>query len=118
MVRKYHLVVKRGKGEALQLVEVTPGEEVEQQGRMSSLSLQLVNLTLGTSWRGSVEHSSPPEMEEAEEEEGDEPLLSGSGDVSKECSETELENWGEVLQVRIITLSCMPSLAIPFPFRN
>ena len=52
-------------------MEVTAGEEVEQQGRMSALTLQLANLTastLGSSWRGpeNVEPSSP--MEEPDEE--------------------------------------------------
>lgn len=98
-VRRYHLVVKRQPGGGLQLVEVSPGEEVEQQGRMSSLSFQLVNLTASTlvgSWRGSVDPGSP--LDEGEEDLGDEPLLSGSGDVSKECSEMELISWGDVLQ--------------------
>lgn len=28
---------------------------------------------------------------------GDEPILSGTGEVSKDCSEGELESWAEVL---------------------
>merc|ERR1719228_3050937 len=36
--------------------------------------------------------------DEPDDDSGDEPLLSGSGGVSKECSETELLGWGEVLQ--------------------
>lgn len=32
-----------------------------------------------------------------EESDPDEPLLSGSGEVSKECTETELESWTQVL---------------------
>ena len=47
-------------------------------------------------------------MEEGEES-GDEPLLSGSGGVSKECSETELAGWGEVIycsSLRLCFLLC------------
>merc|ERR1719228_1535566 len=36
--------------------------------------------------------------DEPDDDSGDEPLLSGSGGVSKEFSETELLGWGEVLQ--------------------
>jgi hypothetical protein len=36
-------------------------------------------------------------LNEEEESDSDEPLLSGSGGVSKDCSETELVSWGEVL---------------------
>ena len=96
------MVVRRQEdGAGLQLVEVQAGEEVEQQGRMSALTLQLANLTastLASSWRGpdSIEPTSP--LEEPDDDSGDEPLLSGSGGVSKECSETELLGWGEVLQ--------------------
>ena len=82
-------------------MEVQAREEVEKQGRMSALTLQLANLTastLASSWRGpdSIEPTSP--LEEPDDDSGDEPLLSGSGGVSKECSETELLGWGEVLQ--------------------
>ena len=103
VVRRWRLVVRRlegGDGEALQLVEVVAGEEVNQpaQGRMSQLTSQLATLT--SSWRGS--ESVEPELaspgDEPDEDSGDEPVLSGSGGVSKECSETELAGWAELLQ--------------------
>ena len=33
---------------------------------------------------------------EDDESDTDEPLLSGSGGASKDCTETELDSWGEV----------------------
>ena len=102
VTRRYRLVVRRmeGGGDGLQLVEVVAGEEVAQpgQGRMSALTSQLATLT--SSWRGSdsAEAESLSPQDEADEDSGDEPVLSGSGGVSKECSETELAGWAEVLQ--------------------
>ena len=101
VVRRYRLVVRRSEdgGQGLQLVEVVAGEEVSQpqQGRMSALTSTLSTLT--SSWRGTeaseLESLSP--LDDGDEDSGDEPILSGSGGVSKECSETELESWAVVL---------------------
>lgn len=41
-------------------------------------------------------HSPSPEDQQTESD-NDEPLLSGTGDVSKDCSEVELEGWATVL---------------------
>jgi len=92
-VKRYHLGLRRHR-DSLQLIEVRQGGEVEQQGRISAL------LASGlASWRGGdvVEPASP--LDQDEESDTDEPLLSGSGGVSKDCTETELISWGEVLQV-------------------
>ena len=89
-------------GDGFQLVEVVAGEVVAQplQGRMSALTSTLSTLT--SSWRGSepseAELLSSNAQDEADDDSGDEPILSGSGGVSKECSETELEGWAQVLQ--------------------
>ena len=104
-VRRYRLVVRRGQegggGEGLQLVEVSAGEEVQQAGGggVGALTLQLAS-SLASSWRGEgvLEPSSPLGEELEEDDESEEPVLSGSGGVSKECSEHELAGWGEVLQ--------------------
>ena len=104
-VRRYRLVVRRGQegggGQGLQLVEVSAGEEVQQAGGggVGALTLQLAS-SLASSWRGEgvLEPSSPLGEELEEDDESEEPVLSGSGGVSKECSELELAGWGEVLQ--------------------
>merc|ERR1719282_2268548 len=100
-VRRYRLVVRRGQGAegGLQLVEVAAGEEVAQGGQcMGALTLQLAS-SLASSWRGDgpLEPVSPLGDEPEEEEDNEEPVLSGSGGVSKEVSELELQGWGDVL---------------------
>ena len=98
---RYRLVVRRGQGAegGLQLVEVAAGEEVAQGGQgMGALTLQLAS-SLASSWRGDgpLEPVSPLGDEPEEEEDNEEPVLSGSGGVSKEVSELELQGWGDVL---------------------
>uniref|UniRef100_T1K368 Rab-GAP TBC domain-containing protein n=1 Tax=Tetranychus urticae TaxID=32264 RepID=T1K368_TETUR len=58
----------------------------------------LVNLNFPSAFDKSK--ADPPSLVAAPEEEdsdNDEPLLSGSGEVSKECSEVELQGWADVL---------------------
>ena len=83
VTRRYRLVVRRMEdgGDGLQLVEVVAGEEVAQpqQGRMSALTSQLATLT--SSWRGSdggQEVEALSAQDEADEDSGDEPVLSGT----------------------------------------
>ncbi|XP_023338421.1 LOW QUALITY PROTEIN: rab GTPase-activating protein 1-like [Eurytemora carolleeae] len=93
VVRRFYLSI-RGQGTDLQLIEVRKGEELEQQGRISAL------LASGlASWRGGETLESSSTLEQEDESDTDEPLLSGSGGVSKDCTETELDSWGEVLRV-------------------
>merc|ERR1719290_244422 len=65
---------------------------------MGALTLQLAS-SLASSWRGDgpLEPVSPLGDEPEEEEDNEEPVLSGSGGVSKEVSELELQGWGDVL---------------------
>jgi len=94
IVKRYHLGL-RGEGSGLQLVEVRQGDDVEQQGRLTAL------LASGlASWRGNEAQEEPSSpLDQDDESDTDEPLLSGSGGASKDCTETELDSWGEVLKL-------------------
>ncbi|GIY53604.1 rab GTPase-activating protein 1 [Caerostris extrusa] len=52
------------------------------------------------------------------ESDNDEPLPSGTGDVSKECSSYELEGWAEVLQRWRLNLKQRPKQLIPLVRRG
>uniref|UniRef100_A0A673N119 Rab GTPase-activating protein 1-like n=1 Tax=Sinocyclocheilus rhinocerous TaxID=307959 RepID=A0A673N119_9TELE len=56
-------------------------------------------------------------FEDDEEEDNDEPLLSGSGDVSKECGEKILETWGDLLSKWHLNLAVRPK-QLPALVRN
>lgn len=82
--------VKGGPEPAFEVVKVE--SQTEKERRTHNLTLNLS----GTS-RAPVEPVMTPQ-EEAEDSEGDEPLLSGSGVVSKEVTDEELlATWAEVL---------------------
>ena len=70
-----------------------------------SLTMQLASLTASTlGFRNPIGSSGMDEadlispQEDEDEDDGEEPLLSGYGDVSKDCSGTELDQWSQVLQ--------------------
>jgi len=91
---RYHLFLRRTP-DTVQLLEVRPGTEVEQQqGRLSAL------LASGlASWRGEAIEEPSVLLNQDDDSDTDELVLSGSGEVSKECTEAELDTWGEVLKL-------------------
>lgn len=109
LVKQFNVRVKRreDKPDLFDVIGIDKSEEIElNHGNKLSLTLQLANLTAST-WSSL---KSPPATADGGdgggdisptitiEDDGEEPLLSGFGDVSKECTGSELENWGLVLQ--------------------
>uniref|UniRef100_A0A131XQY4 Putative rab gtpase-activating protein 1 n=3 Tax=Ixodes ricinus TaxID=34613 RepID=A0A131XQY4_IXORI len=70
-----------------EVVSVSSGSQIR---RKAALSLALDQQALAL-------HDPSPNSPSAEDSDVDEPLLSGTGDVSKDCSEGELEGWAQVL---------------------
>ncbi len=85
------------------LVGIDKSEEIELNRSKMSLTLQLANLTASTF----SSLKSPPNLDDdisptiamdEDDEDGDaEIVLSGFGEVSKDCSEQQLELWSQVL---------------------
>lgn len=94
LYENFYLRVKEtesGNGEQLlQVVSVTSTTKL--QSKKSTLNLPIINATTK-----STNVPSPSSPEEDSPSDNDEPLLSGTGNVSKDCTETELEGWSEVL---------------------
>ena len=92
---------------SFQVDKIRNDGEIERPGKSlgmgMALSLNLSSLsTLTSNTFGSIHSPTPAAVDTPREEEisdNDEPLLSGSGEVSKDCSELELEAWAEVLQL-------------------
>ena len=78
---------------------IDKSEEIELNRSKMNLSLQLASLTSAT-WSSlksppmysDEADNSPPLVAMDDDEENEEPLLSGFGDVSKECSGSELDS--------------------------
>ncbi|XP_046442776.1 rab GTPase-activating protein 1-like isoform X3 [Daphnia pulex] len=91
------------------VVEICNEGEIERpskglgMGMALSLNLSSTLSTLTGSTFGSLNSPTPILNDTVKEDElssdNDEPLLSGSGEVSKDCSELELASWAEVLHM-------------------
>ncbi|KAL0275484.1 UNVERIFIED_CONTAM: hypothetical protein PYX00_003316 [Menopon gallinae] len=93
LVQHFYLNLKRtdsGSGECYEVLSIETSGELDRS--RLNLSLNLASFIMSPSIN-SVEISTPKEDETSD---NDEPLLSGTGDVSRDCSEGELESWAEV----------------------
>jgi len=79
------------------------GKGIGPMGIALSLNLSSTISTLtGSTFGGALQSPAPVLSDTPKDEDlsdNDEPLLSGSGEVSKDCSEIELALWAEVLQL-------------------
>lgn len=100
LVKQFNVRVERNQNGQFDVIGIDKSEEIELNRSKMSLTLQLANLTAWSSIK------SPPDeadcnpqisVEDDDSDGNDEPLLSGFGDVSKECSESILASWSQVL---------------------
>ena len=106
LVKQFNVRVERraDNEEFFDVVGIDKSEEIELNRSKMNLTLQLANLTSAT-WSSlksppmysDEADNSPPLVAMDDDEENEEPLLSGFGDVSKECSGSELDSWSQVL---------------------
>lgn len=108
LVKRYQIRLKRCKepqGEKIfEICGIDVSEEIDR-GRGGSITSQLASFTVSTigslrNQYGFVTVDGPisPTRDEEDDSDGEEPLLSGFGEVSKDCSGTELDRWSQVLQ--------------------
>ncbi len=106
LVKQFNVRVKRNEAnDSFDVIGIDKSEEIELNRSKLNLTLQLANLTAST-WSSlkspptDEQDSLSPTIVSADDndDDNDEPLLSGFGDVSKECSGSELDAWNQVLK--------------------
>ncbi|XP_046669635.1 rab GTPase-activating protein 1-like isoform X3 [Homalodisca vitripennis] len=80
-----------------EVISIEPSEPSPDLDHRNRLNLTLNNLAsfIQSPSVNSIDTLTPKEEEYCSD--GDEPILSGTGEVSKDCTEVELEYWAEVL---------------------
>ena len=109
LTKQYQVRLKRSENQpnpdhvTFDLCGIDVSEEMDTVDKPSSLTSHLANLTFST--LGSLRGQNAPEMPMEpmspmdDDEDGDEePILSGFGSLSKDCSGTELEQWSLLLK--------------------
>ncbi|ALC43878.1 CG7112 [Drosophila busckii] len=101
MTLRFYLHLKRTDELNWKVNSIDPSEEINepapvQQGSASLLKLGMNNLSriVRSSSIASIEDDCPTDYSS----DGDEPLLSGTGEVSKDCSQDTLDEWDPILR--------------------
>lgn len=98
LVMHYYLTLKES-GEGSWTVEsIDHSDEIVEPQPPTSLSLNLNFKTWTFKTSASVQSMEFDDSSPDYSSDGDEPLLSGTGEVSKECPEALLADWNEILQ--------------------
>lgn len=94
LVQQFYLNLKatdNGSGESYEVLSIETSGELDRN--RYNLTLNLASFIMSPNM-SSIETLTPKDEENSD---NDEPMLSGTGEVSKDCSEEELGSWGEVL---------------------
>lgn len=98
MLQRFYLQLKDNGSGGWEVNSIDPSEEiVEPSGQNSilkNLGINSFTKMVRSTSTVSIEDDSPTDYSS----DGDEPLLSGTGEVSKDCSQDTLDEWGPILQ--------------------
>lgn len=106
MTLRFYLHLKRAREEySWKVSSIDPSEEItENQSSLSSSSYLLkfgmnnLSRIVRSSSIASIEDDCCPSMDTEDLSDTDEPLLSGTGEVSKDCSQDTLDEWDPILK--------------------
>ncbi|XP_065362492.1 rab GTPase-activating protein 1-like isoform X3 [Calliphora vicina] len=104
MTLRFYLHLKRTTDEySWKVSSIDPSEEITEPPQQSTSSSYLLKFGMNNLSRivrsasiASIEDECPTDPEDLSD--GDEPLLSGTGEVSKDCSQDTLDEWDPVLK--------------------
>ncbi|XP_065079809.1 rab GTPase-activating protein 1-like isoform X2 [Ochlerotatus camptorhynchus] len=97
LVMHYYLTLKESDEGNWKVESIDHSDEIVEPTPPASLSLNLNFKTWTFKTSASVQSMEFDDSSPEYSSDGDEPLLSGTGEVSKECSSALLEDWNEIL---------------------
>lgn len=98
MMQRFYLQLKDSGDGGWEVNSIDPSDEIVQQSGQNSIMKNLGNLSKMVRSSSTVSTPFEDELPSDESSGGDEPLLSGTGEVSKDCSQDTLNEWEPVLQ--------------------
>ncbi|KAM7358945.1 GTPase activating protein and centrosome-associated isoform 2-T4 [Cochliomyia hominivorax] len=129
MTLRFYLHLKRTTDEfSWKVSSIDPSEEIAEPSQQSTSSSYLLKFGMNNLSRivrsasiASIEDECPTDPEDLSD--GDEPLLSGTGEVSKDCSQDTLDEWDPVLkewdgEKRPKNLASLVRLGVPEALRE
>ncbi|XP_058459277.1 rab GTPase-activating protein 1-like [Malaya genurostris] len=97
LVMQYYLTLRESGEGSWEVESIDHSDEIVEQIAPGSLSLNLNFKTWTFKTSASVQSMEFDDSSPDYSSDGDEPLLSGTGEVSKECSSALLDDWNEIL---------------------
>lgn len=98
MMQRFYLQLKDSGDGGWEVNSIDPSDEIVQQSGQNSIMKNLGNISKMVRSPSTVSTPFEDEPPSDESSGGDEPLLSGTGEVSKDCSQDTLNEWEPVLQ--------------------
>lgn len=98
MLQRFYLQLKDNGDGGWEVHSIDPSEEIveptAQSSILKSFGINSISKMVRSTSTISIEEDSPTDYSS----DGDEPLLSGTGEVSRDCSQDTLDEWGPIIQ--------------------